>query len=94
MNVTKPQVQLIQTALVVVAAVVVYRKVAQATEVVTENAEQVISTATNVVTENLNPVNHENIFNRGFNWLYRKATGSTGTLGTDLAKLTHPTEGL
>lgn len=33
----------------------------------------------------VNPVNHDNVFNRGFNSVYQAVTGSTGTLGTDLA---------
>ena len=33
----------------------------------------------------VNPINHENVFNRGFNALYGAVTGSEGTLGTDVA---------
>lgn len=33
----------------------------------------------------VNPTNHDNVFNRGFNGLYQSVTGSGGTLGTDLA---------
>lgn len=37
------------------------------------------------VVEKVNPTNQNNVFNTGFNSLYRSATGSEGTLGTDLA---------
>ena len=37
----------------------------------------------------VNPVNHDNIFNRGFNWLYTGITGSEDTLGGDIADGVH-----
>ena len=33
----------------------------------------------------VNPVNHDNVFNRGAESLYQAVTGSEGTPGTDLA---------
>ncbi|MFL1484892.1 hypothetical protein [Marinobacter sp. LN3S78] len=38
------------------------------------------------VGEAVNPVNHDNVFNRGFEGLYQAVTGSDGTPGTDLAE--------
>lgn len=42
--------------------------------------------AVEVVNRNLNPTEDTNLANRGFNWLYQSATGSDGTLGTDIAE--------
>ena len=39
----------------------------------------------------INPVDQDNIFNRGFNGLFRGVTGSEGTLGTELADFFNPT---
>lgn len=39
------------------------------------------------VVENVNPTNRDNVFNSGFNTLYKSTTGSDGTLGTDLAEV-------
>lgn len=88
-NVTKAQVQLIQTGLIAVAALYLLNKTQKAVTVVAENAEQFIGETREVVTEDLNPAHNQNIVNRGFTWLYQKATGSEGTLGTDLADLVH-----
>ncbi|MDX1800396.1 MAG: hypothetical protein R3303_05650 [Marinobacter sp.] len=45
----------------------------QATEVIKDTAQAV------------NPVNHDNVFNSGFNALYGAVTDGKGTLGTDTA---------
>lgn len=37
----------------------------------------------------VNPVNHDNVFNQGFEGVYRWATGSQGTPGTDLYDWVH-----
>lgn len=41
------------------------------------------------VVEAVNPTSQNNLANRGFNGLYQWATGSDGTLGTDLAGWVH-----
>lgn len=33
----------------------------------------------------VNPVNHDNVFNRGWNAIYGAVTDGKGTLGTDIA---------
>lgn len=38
----------------------------------------------------INPVNHDNVFNKGANSLYQAITGSSGTIGTDIADWLHP----
>lgn len=39
----------------------------------------------------VNPLNNDNIINRGFTDVYQTVTGSDGTLGTDIYDFTHPT---
>lgn len=45
------------------------------------------------VGEAVNPVNQDNIFNRGFNGLYGAVTDGEGTLGTDIADFFHGVDG-
>lgn len=33
----------------------------------------------------VSPANRDNVFNRGFNWLYSEVTGSEDSLGADIA---------
>ena len=37
----------------------------------------------------VNPLNPDNVINEGFNGLYQSLTGSTGTLGADIADWLH-----
>lgn len=61
------------------AAVVVLALVARKGVIVAADAAQAI-----------NPLNNDNVINRGFTSVYQTVTGSEGTLGTDIYDFTHP----
>lgn len=56
-------------------------------------AVQAISTGAKKAAEGINPVNEENIFNRGFNGVFQAVTGRENqTFGTLMADLLNPPE--